>query len=50
VLLEAGFMSNPKELKKIKTKKFQEKYAESVAKAVEEYVKKYHPKQSVPLF
>jgi N-acetylmuramoyl-L-alanine amidase len=43
VLLEAGFISNPKELKKMVTKKFQKAYAESVAKAIENYLRKYKP-------
>ena len=48
VLLEMGFLSNPKELRKIRSRVFQEQYASAVVKGVEDYfeskdeVKKLH--------
>ena len=39
VLLEMGFLSNPKELRKIRSKVFQEEYASAVVKGVEDYFK-----------
>lgn len=38
VLLEAGFMSNDRELSKISSKKFQEDYAQAVAKGIRAYI------------
>lgn len=49
VLLEAGFMSNDKELKKISTEKFQDEYARAVAQGVRDYIK-IRFKPSVSLF
>ena len=46
---EAGFMTNPKELKKMIKPKFQESYAEAVTKAIDIYFKKYS-KPKVSLF
>lgn len=40
ILLEVGFLSNAKELKKIQSKKFQKKYAQAVAKGVASYLKR----------
>lgn len=40
ILLEAGFLSNSKELKLLQTKEFHESYAIAVAKGVEDYLKK----------
>ena len=40
VLLEVGFLSNSKELKKILNPHFQEKYALAVARGVERYIKR----------
>jgi N-acetylmuramoyl-L-alanine amidase len=37
ILLEVGFLSNSKELKKLLSKKFQERYAKAVAKGVDRY-------------
>ena len=39
VLLEMGFLSNPKERKKILSESFQESYAKSVVEGIEEYLK-----------
>jgi len=39
VLLEMGFLSNPKELRKIRSNVFQEEYASAVVKGVEDYFK-----------
>ena len=39
VLLEMGFLSNPKELRKIRSRVFQEQYASAVVKGVEDYFK-----------
>lgn len=48
VLAEAGFMTNPKELKKMVKPKFQKSYAEAVTKAIDIYFKKYsRPKVSL---
>ena len=49
VLLEAGFITNNKDLKMLKSDKFQEKYAKAVADSIHQYLKKYHKKE-VPLF
>lgn len=40
VLLEVGFMSNNKELKRMLDPKFQDKYASAVAKGIHQYLKK----------
>lgn len=47
VLLEAGFISNDKEVKKILSDDFQEAYAEGVARGLQEYFKEA---PRVPLF
>lgn len=39
VLLEVGFMSNQKELKKMRSSKFQNKFADAVVKGIEKYLK-----------
>lgn len=41
VLAEAGFMTNPKELKKMVTPEFQKSYATSIVKAIDIYFEKY---------
>lgn len=46
VLLEAGFISNNREIEKILSKSFQDKYAEGVAKGIREYFKR-KPKLSL---
>lgn len=49
VLIEAGFMSNPKEVKKLRTKNYLDMYAQSIADGII----KYHstlPKREIPLF
>lgn len=38
LLLEAGFISNPKELEKIKSKRFLETYAEAVSQGIKQYL------------
>ncbi len=40
VLLEVGFLSNPKELEKLTGESFQKKYSEAVVKGVEKYLTK----------
>jgi N-acetylmuramoyl-L-alanine amidase len=50
VLLEAGFLTNPKELKRLLSKEFQDQYAQSVVTAVDQYIKKNYPKTAVSLF
>lgn len=40
ILLEAGFLSSPKEASKLRTKKFQEAYARGVAEGIHQYLKK----------
>ncbi len=47
ILLEAGFMSNDKEMHKILDDDFQERYADAVAKGVEDYFAK---KPTISLF
>ncbi|MBK24290.1 MAG: hypothetical protein CME70_09870 [Halobacteriovorax sp.] len=49
VLLEVGFISNSKELKRIKSSKFQEQYADNVAKGIMAYLKVLK-KEKPPLF
>ncbi len=39
ILLEVGFLSNSKELKKLLNPKFQERYAEAVTRGIEKYLK-----------
>jgi len=46
ILLEVGFMTNPRELKKLITKRFQSDYANAVASGIEKYFQK---KKSPPL-
>lgn len=48
-LLEAGFMSNPKELRKINSEKYLNSYAQGIAAGVVKYYKSL-PKKDVPLF
>ncbi len=43
VLLEPGFLSNPKEQKQLLSSAFQERYAEAVARGVEKYLEKRPP-------
>jgi N-acetylmuramoyl-L-alanine amidase len=49
-LLEVGFLSNPKEAKKISSKKFLNDYANGVVKGIEDYANSNHTLASVPLF
>lgn len=42
VLLEAGFMSNKKELKKLMDPKFQKMYAKSVVEGIDQYMREKH--------
>lgn len=49
VLIEAGFMSNPSEIWKIKTPKFLNAYAKSISEGIVNYLKQRSPKE-VPLF
>ena len=49
VLIEAGFVSNPKEAAQISSKKYLEEYAKSVAKGIIKYQNQL-PKKDVPLF
>lgn len=49
VLIEAGFMSNAKELRKVKSDKFLEVYAKSISKGIVDYLKTLPPKD-IPLF
>jgi N-acetylmuramoyl-L-alanine amidase len=49
VLIEAGFMSNPGEFKKVKSRKFLDTYAKSIAKGIKEYLSGLPPKD-IPLF
>ena len=49
VLIEAGFMSNPKEIFTIKSKKYLDAYASAIAKGVMNYLNSL-PKKEVPLF
>lgn len=49
VLLEAGFMSNDRELAKMSSEKFQDEYAEAVAKGIRNYIK-IRFKSSISLF
>jgi N-acetylmuramoyl-L-alanine amidase len=49
VLIEAGFMSNPKELKKLQSKKFIENYAQAIATGIDKYLETLPPKD-IPLF
>lgn len=44
ILLEGGFMSNPKELSLISSKKYIKKYSESVARGIESYLSTLDPK------
>lgn len=48
-LIEAGFMSNPKELRKINSEKYLNSYAKAIASGVVRYYKTL-PKKDVPLF
>lgn len=49
ILLEVGFITNSKELKKMQTEKFQDDYAKSVAKGISAYLKVLK-KEKPPLF
>ena len=49
VLIEAGFMSNPKEIKKISSNTYLDAYAKAIAAGVVEYHKTL-PKKDLPLF
>ncbi len=49
VLVEAGFMSNPKEIFKIRSKAYLDAYAESIAQGVVKYYGTLPPKE-IPLF
>lgn len=48
ILLEAGFISNPKELNIMFKEDFQERYAQGVAQGIEEYVKAQQ-KDNIPV-
>jgi N-acetylmuramoyl-L-alanine amidase len=48
-LIEAGFMSNPKEIFKLKSPKFLQDYAEGIAAGIAQYVKT-SPQRDIPLF
>ncbi len=50
VLLEAGFMSNQKELTKLISKDFQEQYAESIYKGILKATGYKKPRQEISLF
>ncbi len=50
ILLEVGFLSNPREWKKITNKDFQEIYADAVVDGVKHYFEKLHPKHTPALF
>ncbi|PIP94849.1 MAG: N-acetylmuramoyl-L-alanine amidase [Bdellovibrio sp. CG12_big_fil_rev_8_21_14_0_65_39_13] len=49
ILLEVGFISNEKELKRLMTKEFQRRYAKAVAKGIADYLKK-KSNATLPLF
>jgi N-acetylmuramoyl-L-alanine amidase len=49
VLIEAGFMSNKSEIKKIRTTSYMDSYARSIAKGINEYLNKL-PQKDMPLF
>lgn len=49
ILLEVGFISNERELKRLVTKEFQQKYARAVATGIAKYVKSKNP-DKLPLF
>lgn len=44
VLIEAGFLSNPKELNTVKTKKFLDMYSKAIADGIHEYLQTLPPK------
>ncbi|MFZ8934922.1 MAG: N-acetylmuramoyl-L-alanine amidase family protein [Bacteriovoracaceae bacterium] len=50
ILLEVGFISNPREWKKINNSDFQELYADAVVGGVKQYFEKFHPKNAPALF
>lgn len=50
VLLEAGFLSNSKEAKKISSSRYLDRYATSVVKGINEYTNKNYSLASAPLF
>jgi N-acetylmuramoyl-L-alanine amidase len=50
VLLEVGFISNKKELKRIMSPRFQERYAEAVVRGIDIFVKKMKKKGTPSLF
>jgi len=49
ILVEAGFMSNPKEIWKLKSKNYLDKYASAIANGVKSYFKGM-PQKGLPLF
>ena len=49
VLLEVGFLSNPKEARKITSKMFQKAYAQGVAQGIQDYVERYFKKKEFPV-
>ncbi len=49
VLIEAGFMSNPEELRKVQSKSFIENYAQAIAIGIEKYLMTLPPRD-IPLF
>lgn len=49
VLIEAGFMSNPKEIWKVRSNNYLNAYASAIAKGIDEYYDSL-PKRKVPLF
>lgn len=50
VLLEVGFLSNPKEIQKIRNPSFQKKYAQAIVAAVDEYFRVEGSKDQLPFF
>ena len=49
VLIEAGFMSNPKEIWKLKSNNYMNEYARGIAIGIDKYYEAL-PKKEVPLF
>ncbi|MCY4523707.1 MAG: N-acetylmuramoyl-L-alanine amidase [Halobacteriovoraceae bacterium] len=50
VLLEVGFLSNPRELKVISSASFQDAYADGVVRGILEYLKNHFKSKKEPLF
>ena len=50
VLVEAGFISNPNELKKMMTGKYLDSMAKAIADGVDAYAVKFKQEKSIPLF